>query len=389
MRCVSADGKTYTSAYNTTGLSITYIAAPTLKSVSAAAKSGVVVTWSAVDGASNYRVYRKTSGGSWSKLADTTSTSYTDTTASTGTKYAYTVRCISADAKTVLSAAPTGVSITYCATPKVTSVKNADNYQGAIIKWNAVSGAENYRVFRKESGGSWKAIATTTGTNLTDATGLSGVTYYYTVRCFSSDGKTATSGFDNTGVSIEYVGPYTSQYESGDARCMRLWGDTKYHTYSTQAEAEADMTQITVKTWDFKSGKSGAKYTRTWTISVHKGVAASVEKIFEEIYNGDEKFPIHTLGGYDWRGENSSSEHCLGLAIDINYDENPMAYCEYDDDGNRVLTEILVGTAYEPGVNPYSIPADGDVVNAFAKYGFEWGDWGGKVDYMHFSYFGT
>ena len=49
-----------------------------------------------------------------------------------------------------------------------------------------------------------------------------------------------------------------------------------------------------------------------------------------------------------------------------------------------------VGSHWLPGEDPYSIPADGDVVRAFAKYGFAWGGnaWQSSQDYMHFSYFG-
>ena len=65
-------------------------AAPELNSVGNSAK-GVVVSWSAVDEATKYKVYRKASGGSWEALKTVTKTNYTDTTALMGTKYAYRV----------------------------------------------------------------------------------------------------------------------------------------------------------------------------------------------------------------------------------------------------------------------------------------------------------
>ena len=63
--------------------------------------------------------------------------------------------------------------------------------------------------------------------------------------------------------------------------------------------------------------------------------------------------------------------------------------CVKDADGN--VTQITCGSYWKPGEDPYSIPAGGDVVRAFAKYGFAWGGdaWTSKRDYMHFSYFGT
>jgi hypothetical protein len=97
-----------------------------------------------------------------------------------------------------------------------------------------------------------------------------------------------------------------------------------------------------------------------------------------EIYKGKEKFPIKSVGGYNWRGDTSTSEHCIGLAIDINPNENYMIR------GNQIVS----GSFWKPGKNPYSIKADGDVVKAMEKYGFHWGMWGDTRDYMHFSYFG-
>ena len=57
--------------------------------------SGINVKWSKVTGATGYVVYRKTANGSWSRIANIKSgstTSYTDTKASKGVTYTYTVR---------------------------------------------------------------------------------------------------------------------------------------------------------------------------------------------------------------------------------------------------------------------------------------------------------
>ena len=102
-------------------------------------------------------------------------------------------------------------------------------------------------------------------------------------------------------------------------------------------------------------------------------------QVFEEIYNGKEKFPIKDVGAYAWRG--GRSEHNGGTAIDINYNEN---YCIYNDG-------TTIGAYWKPGVDVYSINPYGDVVNAFEKHGFTWGGdyWNNPRDYMHFSYLGT
>ena len=47
---------------------------------------------------------------------------------------------------------------------------------------------------------------------------------------------------------------------------------------------------------------------------------------------------------------------------------------------------VLVGKKWEPGVNPYSIGRDSDVVKAFGKHGWTWGAGFSRADMMHFDY---
>ena len=88
------------------------------------------------------------------------------------------------------------------------------------------------------------------------------------------------------------------------------------------------MTTVAVKVWDKQGGR---KFTRKFYLTVNKGIALSVKEMFKEIYKSKERFPIHEMGCYNWRGNNSTSEHCLGLAFDINSNENYMI------DGKKVL----------------------------------------------------
>lgn len=167
--------------------------------------------------------------------------------------------------------------------------------------------------------------------------------------------------------------------ESYSDKVTRIFGaGSSYHKYGSSSEAASHQTVISVQVWDFD--KNGNKVTRTRRFSINSALASTVEQIFAEIYASDEQFPIYSLGGYNWRGDSSSSEHCLGTAIDINPDENYMC-----TNSGRALT----GTHWSPGIDPYSISPNSDVVRIFAKYGFGWGGtWNSKKDYMHFSYFG-
>lgn len=83
------------SSYVSSGVITKYLSVPKLSKISSG-KSGVTLNYGAVKGAKNYYIYRKTSGGSWKKIATVAGnkTYYLDKSAVKGTKYAYTVRAV-------------------------------------------------------------------------------------------------------------------------------------------------------------------------------------------------------------------------------------------------------------------------------------------------------
>ncbi len=182
--------------------------------------------------------------------------------------------------------------------------------------------------------------------------------------------------------SEEVIVPVSLAYdgESYSEKCERIFGATvsdPRNVYASSSEAQEDMVDIDVAVWDINS--DGEKYTRTFTLAVHKNIAPTVEQIFAEIYACPAQYPIHALGGYRYT---SNSEHNCGLAIDINPDEN--YYCSPDG-------QALVGLFFSPEDSEYSIPVDGEIDQIFRSYGFQRGiTWrSGYRDYMHYSFFGT
>lgn len=69
-------------------------AAPTGVNARATTSTQVVITWTAVSGATSYQVQRRAAGGSFATIATVTGTTYTDTTASTNTAYLYRVLAV-------------------------------------------------------------------------------------------------------------------------------------------------------------------------------------------------------------------------------------------------------------------------------------------------------
>ncbi len=62
---------------------------------------------------------------------------------------------------------------------------------GIQVTWKEAAGAATYKVYRKDAANtSWTALTTTaTGTSYVDKTAVAGVTYTYTVRGVSANGK--------------------------------------------------------------------------------------------------------------------------------------------------------------------------------------------------------
>lgn len=210
----------YDSYFNTSGVALKffdqyYTVTPKLKSVENTT-TGVKLTWSgAVTRGDYYRIFRRTSSGSWAKLKDIAGNNYahyvnrtyTDTTAKSGTKYYYTVRVVRGS-NFVSSYDTTGKAITYIAAPKLTSVYNTST--GVRLNWGKVTGAAKYRVFRKVYNAStgkwsgWTTVGDTSNTYGVDKKVKRNTKYCYTVRCMNSAKTAYTSAYNTTGTTITF-----------------------------------------------------------------------------------------------------------------------------------------------------------------------------------------
>lgn len=167
----------------------------------------IQVSWSSVDNADGYMVYRRTETGSWKKIADqVTDISYKDQKAVTGRVYYYTVRAYSYTwgGKTVSSYDKDGV----IGKAKLGKVKiaatDSENYTTIRVTWNKVSGANGYRVYRSASkDGKYTAIGSTaknSAVTFLDKKAATGTTYYYKVRAYRNVNDKKVYGSSSTAV---------------------------------------------------------------------------------------------------------------------------------------------------------------------------------------------
>ncbi len=155
-----------------------------LKSVKSSIK-GPVIRWNKLSGAKKYYVYRRNPCSSkWKKLGSTTATKFVDKSVSSkSASYVYTVKA--EDKKGNISRYNySGLYIDFVGTPKISSLKIKGN--NSVLKWNKISGASGYNVYRRTNNGDWHHIAylnnglNTTFSDKTKKT--AGVKYWYTVE---------------------------------------------------------------------------------------------------------------------------------------------------------------------------------------------------------------
>lgn len=163
---------------------ITPIAAPTGLSASATPGS-VLLNWSSVTGASNYKVLRGTSSGSLSVIAGAVGgTTYTDATAANGTTYYYAVRSFNG----YDSANSAEVSIQPISNFTLSSA-NVLTFASAQMTWGSATGAASYDIAYGTSPGVYTGLSANRVSPATVTGLLPSTTYYVIIRARNAVGS--------------------------------------------------------------------------------------------------------------------------------------------------------------------------------------------------------
>jgi fibronectin type 3 domain-containing protein len=161
----------------------------------AAGNAQVALTWNASTGATSYHAKRSTASGTETQIAAPTTNSFTDTTATNGTKYFYVVSAVNATGESAnsneVSATPTAPAQ---APPTPTNLAaTASNAQVALM-WNASTGATSYNLKRSTTNGSgYATVSSPTAASYADTSVTNGTTYYYVVSAVNASGESANS----------------------------------------------------------------------------------------------------------------------------------------------------------------------------------------------------
>ena len=162
------------------------------------------LTWSAVSGATSYRVYRSESRGTgYSLLGTTTSTSYVNTGAAVGKTYYYRVKAVNSAGTSAYSNIVSGTARTPAPAAPVLKGGTSSASGKPQLTWAAVDGAAKYDVYRSNrADGTFSKVGSTDKTTYVNTGAVKGVTYFYRIRAVGASGA---SGFSNT-VAIHVAG---------------------------------------------------------------------------------------------------------------------------------------------------------------------------------------
>jgi hypothetical protein len=156
----------------------------------------VRITWTASTGASGYYIYRNTVNNSSTatQIGTSAASPYDDTSAAIGTTYYYWVKAYVSQGASGFSNVDTG----WRAPAAPTNVVATDGtYTDKVqITWTASTGASGYYIYRNTVNNSSTAtqIGTISASPYNDTSAAVGITYYYWVKAYVSQGA---SGFSN------------------------------------------------------------------------------------------------------------------------------------------------------------------------------------------------
>ncbi len=267
VRAFDADG--FPDSGKGNAVSARFIMGPKTVKATLSANS-MKVSWSAVSGATGYRVYRRVLNADGSvgdlvlvKKATAAEKSFVDKQdLVSNTRYQYVVRTVT---KNGTSAAYSAVKVWYHAAPAVSlaSVKG-----GLQVKWNKIPGATKYRIYRRyKTTDSWTKLkdVPATQTSYIDTSVPAVKTAYYTVKAYTENGA---SGYVQKGINYVKT-PILKSVTNTASNITLKWeavkGATSYVVYRKAGSATSWTNVATVKTNSYadKNVKAGTTYRYT------------------------------------------------------------------------------------------------------------------------------
>ena len=198
VRSLAEDGSVL--SYYSANASVNYVQLPGITSIENTS-TGAKISWKKPAGVDRIRLYYK-NGSGWTRITETTDSSYTHDKLTGGKSFIYTVRGVDSKGNFTTDFSREGWENTFIEPPVISSMENKAS--GTLLKWKAPAGSSRFRVFYKTEGKSWQRMFDTDETSYLAENTSSGTKYTYTVRCINEDGSRYTSYY-TSGKSVTYI----------------------------------------------------------------------------------------------------------------------------------------------------------------------------------------
>lgn len=175
----------------------------------------VSLKWDAVEGATSYKLMRSVGNATPTQLGTSPGNSYSDFNVAFKTTYKYAVIASCALGNSANSSTVSGIRSTTLPAPTNVRATDGTFTQQVLVSWDAVSGANSYKVFR---GGSTTAIATLTGNAAVtygDTSATTSTVYSYTVQAMVGSVISVLSAADSGFKSPVAVAPLNVAVSNG------------------------------------------------------------------------------------------------------------------------------------------------------------------------------
>ena len=253
----------------------------------------VKIAWSAVEGASHYRVYRSTAAsGSKTPISGwTTALNYSDTTTEPGVSYYYfVVAAADGEGQNASGYSAGVVGSRKVAAPTGVYATDGTSATEVTVSWSAVSGADGYTVYRGTTSNpdAAEVVSSVSSVSFNDTTADPGTLYFYWVAATNTVSASEKSAVETGFRSIAAPTGVTATTTSGAAAVTISWqpvvGAVYYRVYRGTKSGEAYAVDIDTTTETTYADESGAA-NKTYYYSV-KAVGASCDSDFSAFVVG-------------------------------------------------------------------------------------------------------
>lgn len=258
-RCAAYGAGGWSSYSNSVTVTVPMDKPAAPKFTAAAAAGKVTVSWTAVTGAEKYSVCRRTYSGStwstWETLATVTTPGYVDTAVTAGTKYQYRGAAWNSGGWSSYSSSVTVTVPAAAPKPDAPVISLTVTPDKVTVKWAAVAGATQYRVYRRtyngSTWGSWGTPVTVTTNSYVDTDVSVGNKYQYRCAAYGAGGWSSYSNSPTATVVEKPAAPVISVTATAGKNTVK-WAAvpnaTKYSVYRRTYNGSSWSAWVTVKT---------------------------------------------------------------------------------------------------------------------------------------------